>query len=159
MDTVRTWRGRFAQEGMTGLADRRRPGRPPSFSALQAAQVKALACQLPAETGVPLSRWTCPEPAREAVQRDIAPSVSASTVRRWLAQDALKPWQHRSWIIFITDPYSDPRRPACWNLYTRTWQGRPLGPDEYIISADEKTSIQARCRCHPILAPGQAPCA
>ncbi|WP_330358833.1 hypothetical protein [Streptomyces chartreusis] len=28
--------------------------------------------------------------------------------------------------------------------------------DEYVISADEKTSIQARCRCHPTLAPGQA---
>jgi hypothetical protein len=32
----------------------------------------------------------------------------------------------------------------------------PLGEDEYVISADEKTSIQARCRCHPTLAPGQA---
>ena len=34
--------------------------------------------------------------------------------------------------------------------------GTPLGEDEYVISADEKTSIQARCRCHPTLAPGQA---
>ncbi|MFE7111241.1 hypothetical protein ACFU98_25095 [Streptomyces sp. NPDC057575] len=39
-------------------------------------------------------------------------------------------------------------------LYARTWQGEPLGPDEYIISADEKTSIQARC--HSTLAPGRA---
>jgi transposase len=51
VDTVRTWRGRFAEEGMSGLADRRRCGRPPSFTALQSAQVKALACQLPAKTG------------------------------------------------------------------------------------------------------------
>ncbi|MCP3770145.1 IS630 family transposase [Streptomyces sp. MAR25Y5] len=155
VDTVRTWRGRFAREGMAGLADRRRPGRPPSFTALQAAKVKALACQLPAETGVPLSRWSCPELAREAVQRDIAPSVSASTVRRWLAQDALKPWQHRSWI-FITDPDFGPKATRVLDLYARTWQGRPLGPEEYVISADEKTSVQARCRCHPALAPGQA---
>ncbi|MFF8373249.1 transposase [Streptomyces lydicus] len=42
------------------------------------------------------------------------------------------------------------------NLYTRTWQGESLGKDEYVISADEKTSIQARCRCHPTLAPGRA---
>jgi hypothetical protein len=42
------------------------------------------------------------------------------------------------------------------DLYARTWQGEPLGEDEYVISADEKTSIQARCRCHPTLAPGQA---
>ncbi|MFI8327007.1 transposase [Streptomyces sp. NPDC085529] len=42
------------------------------------------------------------------------------------------------------------------DLYARTWQGKPLDQDEYVISADEKTSIQARCRCHPTLAPGQA---
>ncbi|MFD7275495.1 helix-turn-helix domain-containing protein [Streptomyces sp. NPDC059862] len=58
VDTVRTWRGRFAEEGMSGLADRPRLGRPSSFTALQAALVKALACQLPAETGAPLARWS-----------------------------------------------------------------------------------------------------
>ena len=38
----------------------------------------------------------------------------------------------------------------------RIWGGRPLGPDDYVICADEKTSIQARCRCHPTLPPGKA---
>ncbi|MCZ1012976.1 helix-turn-helix domain-containing protein [Streptomyces noursei] len=80
-----------------GLAGRSRPGRSPSFTALQAAQIKALACQLSAETGAPLSRWSCPELAPEAMARGIATSVSASTVHRWLDQDALRPWQHRSW--------------------------------------------------------------
>ncbi len=42
------------------------------------------------------------------------------------------------------------------DLYARTWEGSPLGPDEYVISSDEKTSIQARCRCHPTMAPGKA---
>ncbi|MFJ3954745.1 hypothetical protein ACIPXV_32730 [Streptomyces libani] len=81
--------------------------------------------------------------------------MSASTVRRWPAQDALKPWQHRSWI-FITSPGF--RLEAAWALdpYARTWQGEQLGDDEYVISADEKTSLQARCRCHPTLAPGKA---
>ncbi|MFD8219535.1 helix-turn-helix domain-containing protein [Streptomyces sp. NPDC059697] len=102
VDTVCCWRRRFAERGLAGLTDRKRSGRPPAFTPLQTAQVKALACQLPAETGVPLARWSCPELAREAMQRGIAPFVSACTVRRWLANDALKPWQHRSWI-FITD--------------------------------------------------------
>ncbi|WP_327432666.1 IS630 family transposase [Streptomyces sp. NBC_01236] len=155
LDTVRTWRGRFAEQGLPGLADRKRTGRPRTFTALQTAQVTALACQLPAETGVPLSRWSCPELAREAMERGIATFVSASTVRRWLAEDALKPWQHRSWI-FITDPDFRAKAARVLDLYARTWQGRPLGEDEYVISADEKTSIQARCRCHPTLAPGQA---
>lgn len=70
MDTVRTRRGRFADPG---LADRKRPGRPAAFAAGQAVQVKAPACWLPAEADAPRSRWSCPEPAREAVERDIAP--------------------------------------------------------------------------------------
>lgn len=155
LDTVRTWRGRFAGQRLAGLADRTRPGRPRAFTALQTTQVKALACQPPAESGAPLSRWSCPELAREAMERGVATFVSASTVRRWLAEDALKPWQHRSWI-FITDPHFRPRAERVLNLYARTFEGATLGTDEYVISADEKTSIQARCRCHPTLAPGQA---
>jgi hypothetical protein len=89
------------------------------------------------------------------VARAIAGAISVSTVRRWLKQDALKPWQYRSWI-FIRDPDFRTKAERVLDLYARTWQGVPLGEDEYVISADEKTSIQARCRCHPTLAPGQA---
>ena len=155
VDTVRCWRDRFAADGMAGLADRKRTGRPPRFTPLQLAQVKALACQLPAETGTPLSAWSCPELAREAVERGIFTAVSASSIRRILAGDALKPWQHRSWI-FIRDPAFRTRATPVLDLYARTYQGAALEDDEYVISADEKTSIQARCRCHPTLAPGQA---
>ncbi|MEU9095672.1 helix-turn-helix domain-containing protein [Streptomyces sp. NPDC087901] len=62
---------RFAEQGLAGLRDRPRPGRPSSFTPLQAAEVKALACRLPAEGGVPLSRWSGPELAREATERGI----------------------------------------------------------------------------------------
>ncbi len=155
LDTVRCWRGRFAERGLGGLRDRERSGRPPSYTALQVAQAKALACRLPVETGVPLGRWSCPELAAELAARGITGPVSASTVRRWLREDALKPWQHRSWI-FITDPDFRAKAERVLDLYARTWQGVPLGEDEYVISADEKTSIRARCRCHPTLAPGQA---
>jgi len=121
---------------------------------VQVAEVKALACQLPAEHGVPLSVWSAPELAREAVTAGIVDAVSASSVRRplWLAQDAIKPWQHRSWI-FIRDPDFRVKARRVLDLYARVWEGVPLGPDEYVISSDEKTSIQARCRCHPTLAP------
>ena len=155
VDTVRKWRGRFAAEGMDGLADRKRSGRPPVFTPVQAAEVKALACQLPAETGVPLSVWSCPDLARAAVAAGISDTLSASTVRRWLCADAIKPWQHRSWI-FIRDPDFRLKAGRVLDLYARVWEGRPLGEDEYVISSDEKTSIQARCRCHPTLPPGKA---
>lgn len=115
VDTVRTWRGRFATQGVEGLADRPRSGRPPLFTPVQVTQVKALACQLPARSGAPLSRWSCPELAREAVTQGIAEAISVSTVRRWLATDAIKPWQYRSWI-FPRDPDfgARPRPPGSW---------------------------------------------
>ncbi|MGB8200939.1 MAG: IS630 family transposase, partial [Pseudonocardiaceae bacterium] len=132
-----------------------RSGRPPTFTPVQVAEVKALACQLPAEHEVPLSVWSCPELAREALTRGVAEAISASTVRRWLAEDAIKPWQHQSWIS-IRDPNFALKASRVLDLYARVWEGTPLGPDEYVISSDEKTSIQARCRCHPTLAPGKA---
>ncbi|MFJ3934638.1 transposase [Streptomyces sp. NPDC090029] len=49
-----------------------------------------------------------------------------------------------------------PKARRVLDLYARTFDGVALGKDEYVISADEKTSIQARCRCHPTLAPGRA---
>src|SRR5688572_11300219 len=58
VDTVRKWRARFHARRFEGLADARRSGRPRRFTAVQAAQVKALACELPARSGVPLSRWS-----------------------------------------------------------------------------------------------------
>lgn len=106
IDTVRHWRARYADERMAGLADRDRSGRPPRFTPVQVAEAKALACQLPAETGVPLSRWSSGDLAAEVMARGIAPAISAATVRRILAADALKPWQYRSWL-FVRDPGED----------------------------------------------------
>ena len=65
LNTVIKWRKRFFEEGMDGLVDRKRSGRPRLFPPLVVAEIKALACELPATTGVPLSRWSCAELARE----------------------------------------------------------------------------------------------
>lgn len=152
VDTVRTWRGRFAAEGMKGLADRPRSGRPPVFPATVMAEVKALACSLPAEHGLPLSRWSCQDLACEAVTRGVTDTLSGSTVRRWLDADAIKPWQHRSWI-FPRDPDFAAKAERVLDLYQRRWEGRRLRPDEYVISADEKSQMQALRRRHPGLPP------
>ncbi|MEU2865770.1 helix-turn-helix domain-containing protein [Streptomyces mirabilis] len=88
--------GELCDVPQPALADRKRSGRPARFTPVQVAEAKALACQLPAETGIPLSRWSCPELAAELTARGITDSISASTVRRWSREDALKPWQYRS---------------------------------------------------------------
>jgi transposase len=155
VDAARTWRARFAVFGMAGLKDLPRSGRPRLFTEVQRAEVTALACELPATRGVPLSRWSCVDLALEVVTAGIAESMSASTVRRILSQDAIKPWQHRSWIS-VRDPDFAVKAKRVLDLYARTWEGEPLGEHDYVISCDEKTSIQARCRCHPTLPPGRS---
>jgi transposase len=154
VDTVRTWRRRFVAGRLAGLRDAPRSGRPRRLPDAVRAQVIALACELPATSGVPLSRWSSPELARELAARAQV-WVSASTVRRWLAEDALKPWQHRSWIS-IRDPDFAVKAARVLDLYAGIWDGHPLDQNDFVICADEKTSIQARCRCHPTLPPGRA---
>jgi hypothetical protein len=109
------------------------------------AEVIAMACELPVESGVPLSRWSSSELAREAVTRGIVEQISGVTVWRWLSQDAIKPWQHRSWI-FPRDPRFAERAGPILDLYAGYWQGERLHPGDYVVCADEKPSIQARKR-------------
>jgi len=115
-------------------------------------EVKALACELPYEKELPFSRFSCSDIAREAVRRGLAASISGRTVWRWLDADAIRPWRFRSWI-FPRDPQFAPKAGRVLDLYQGMWQGEALGPDEYVISADEKTSIQVRKR----VAEGQGP--
>ena len=120
-------------------------------------EIKALACERPADLGLPLSRLSHAEIARVAVARDIVEAISVTTVWRWLGEDALKPWRYRSWI-FPRDPDFERKAGLVLDLYRGRWKGEPLRPDEHVMCADEKTSIQARARIHPGSppAPGRA---
>jgi hypothetical protein len=130
------------------------PGRgvPGRFPPAEIAEVKALACELPAQTGRPLSRWSAAELAREAVGRGIVCEVSGTTVWRWLAEDAIRPWAWRSWV-FPRDPDFREKAGRALDLYERRFEGRRLHPGDYVISADEKTQLQALLRRHPLVAP------
>ena len=109
-----------------------------------------LACELPADSGVPLSRWSSPELAREAVARGICEQISGVTVWRWLSEDAIKPWQYRSWI-FPRDPEFTAKAGRILDLYAGRWEGELLHPGDYVVCCDEKPSIQARHRKHATL--------
>jgi hypothetical protein len=111
-----------------------------------------LACELPFEKGIPLSRFSIHELTREIIGRGIVAQIGNSTVWRWLHEDAIKPWQYRSWI-FPRDPQFEQKAAQVLDLYQGIWHGLPLKPDEFVLSADEKTSIQVRHRKHVSLPP------
>lgn len=114
--------------------------------------MKALAFELPWEKEIPLSRFSSSEIAEEVMGRGIVAQISGSTVWRWLHEDAIKPWQYRSWI-FPRDPLFEQKGARVLDLYQGIWEGEALGVDDYVLSADEKTSIQARMRKHTTLPP------
>ena len=153
--TVRRWLARFIAKRCDGLQDRPRSGRPLGIKPATRALVVALACSRPGEHAVPLSRYSLSELTTEvakqldAEQADLlAPSRSA--IWRVLVRDALRPWRYRSWIFPRDARFLELAGPVL-DLYACQWQGRPLWADEYVLSADEKTSIQVRRRCHPSL--------
>jgi hypothetical protein len=118
-------------------------------------QIKAIACELPAKYGIPLSRWSTKDIGNYVRRSGLVASISGSTVWRWLHEDAIKPWQHRCWI-FPRDPDFASKAGKILDLYHRVWNKKPLKEDEFVLSADEKTSIQARARRHTTYPPQPA---
>ena len=68
------------------LSDNQRSGAPGKFSAEQIAGLIALACEPPCDSDLPVSHWTPPELAREALKRGLVESISSRQVDRFLAQ-------------------------------------------------------------------------
>jgi transposase len=147
---VHRWRKRWAT-GDFSLEDSEGRGRKADFSFRDRALLKALACERVAETGEPISRQSLEDLTLRA-QATLGKPISSSTVWRVLHKDAIKPWQYEHWI-FPRDPQFLEKAGPILDLYAGHWEGKPLKNTDYIISADEKTSIQARIRIHPSLGP------
>jgi hypothetical protein len=127
-------------------------GASPPFPPRDRAIVKAIACEAVCQIKLPLSRLSTADLADRA-SRDLGRSISPSTVWRILDADAIKPWRYQYWI-FPRDPKFSEKAGRVLDLYAGSWDGKPLGGRGYIISSDEKTSIQARIRCHATLPTG-----
>ena len=93
IDQVRLWRRRWVEwQDMPleeysveiRLSDAQRRGSPAKFSAEQVAQIIAIACEVPQDSGYPVSHWTAKELAKEAVKRGVVDSISERQVGRFL---------------------------------------------------------------------------
>ena len=121
-------------------------GASPFFPPLDQALIEAMACEVIAETEQPLSRQSLADLVRRA-QTTLSKKISRSTVWRMLHESAIKPWQHEHWL-FPKDPRFAEKAEPILDLYAGVWEGKSLGRTDYVLSMDEKTSIQARCRRH-----------
>ncbi len=139
---VRYWRKIWATEG-SGWRIGAGKGASPLFPPQAVATVKALACEVPTRREQPLSRYSTTDLTRLIAAHPDAPPMSASTIWRILAQDARKPWRHRSWL-YPRDRQFASKAGRVLDLYAGWWDGQPLSPEDCLLSADEKTSIQAR---------------
>ena len=102
---------------------------------------------------LPLSRFSIQEIRQAVLDKGVVEAIGATTLWEWLHEDGLRPWNHPPWI-FPRDPEFLVKGSRVVDLYHRTWDGKPLSENEFVISADEKTSIQARRRKQPSVAPG-----
>lgn len=123
-----------------------------SFPPQEVAAAKAVACERPAVLKLPLSRFSSPEVRQWLLDEAVVASVSVATVWRWLHQDAIRPWFYHSWL-FRRDPQFLEKAGPVLDLYHGYWQGEPLGPKDYVLSADEKSQLQVLGRSVATLAP------
>jgi len=151
--TVLNQRKRFLacrSEGpVAALMDLPRSGRPVTYGPQERAQITAIVCETLWKHELPLSRFSIADLHRVVTQEKDLAGLSHSSLGRFLRQDALKPWRYRYWL-FPRDPEFVSRACVILDLYAGFWEGQRLGPDEYVLSADEKT-IQVLARCHPSL--------
>ena len=142
--TARKWRDRFAETGRIGLADAARSGRPRIYDDTVRALITAIACELPSERDLPLSRLSTTDIHMVAVT-EIHPCPSPSTIAAWLKQAAIKPWTCTSWKT-PRDPGFLQKATPVLDLYNGTWDGEELTETDVVICADEKTAIKAQSR-------------
>lgn len=156
--TVINWRRWYLERRAAGLSvqeslqDQSRSGRPPTFTPVEMTQIKAIACERPAQLNLPLSRFSLTDIRDWVLKAHIVSEISVSTLWRLLHQDAIRPWYYRAWL-FPRDPRFVEKAGSVLDLYQGVWDGNPLGPRDYVISADEKSGLQVLARQHPTWPP------
>lgn len=111
------------------------------FPSSQRAQVTALACTLPKDSGKALSHWTSSELVQAAKEKRIVKTISPSTIKLWLRQEKIKPWKYQTWQK-STDPRFLEKAIPILDLYEQAQKLAKAG--QIVVCTDEKTSIQAR---------------
>jgi transposase len=140
------------------LADAPRLGCPGKFTAEQLAQIFAVACTKPEDSGRPVTHWTHADLADEVRKRGIVESISVRHLGRLLDEADLKPHRIRYWLN--AKQKNDPTFVPQVQLVCTTYAEAPELYERFrthTISTDEMTGIQALERIAPTkeVKPGQ----
>jgi transposase len=116
-DVVRTWITRFNGEGLAGLADRPRSGRPPTYTAEQVGQAVATALTKPEELGLPFACWTFDRLTAYLHERPPEAGgplpISRAHLDRLLAGEGLRWRKEETWFGERVDPqFAEKRGPS-----------------------------------------------
>lgn len=149
---VGEWLARFQEEGVEGLRDQPRSGRPVELTALERHQVVAAACSSPSEFGLERTLWSHEALAEALETSGRVRSISSSAVGRILAEAEIKPHRVKAWC-HSTDPEYQLKMRSIVDLYVSP----PVG--EAVLSIDEKSGIQALSRSRAMVpaSPGKNP--
>lgn len=133
------------------LTDVTRSGAPPRFSAEQIAGIIALACEPPADSGLPVFHWTPSELAREAAQRGIVVSISPRQLDRFFSEADLRPHKSQYWLTSLDKREAPAQYQADVERLCHTYRDalRLSAEGTHVVSVDEKTGMQALERIHP----------
>jgi transposase len=103
VETVRLWVKRFNAQGVDGLHDRPRAGRPPTYPAEAVGEVIAAALTKPPELGLPFGSWTLDRLAAYLhEQRGIA--MQRSRINELLIAEGLRWRTQETWFGDRVDP-------------------------------------------------------
>ena len=144
LPSVSKWRGRVASQGMAGLREVQRPGRPRRIGGAQRLQLLALACEPGEAQG--RATPTLDELCERAVEQGVVEHISRSHLQRILQAGDVRPHRVRQWL-HSPDPQFREKVNAICELY------RAAPKDSVVLSIDEKTGIQAIERKHADRAP------
>jgi transposase len=109
--TVRDWLKRFNAEGLAGLDDRPRPGKPPTYTPEQTGQVIACALSDPQELGLPFASWTLDRLAAYLSESESLP-IKRSRISELLVAEGLRWRQQETWFGERVDPEFAEKRGA-----------------------------------------------
>ena len=91
------WVRRFNAEGLAGLEDRPRSGRPRTHSEAVRSKLIALALTKPSRAGLPFALWTL-ERLQDAFLEREGVYLSDSTIWTWLDEEGLRWKRQESWF-------------------------------------------------------------